>query len=344
MLYHKNDKGYTLVEMLIAIVIGFVLISAATATYISQNRSYVAQESVSEINTQSKIAHDLIADAIRSAGYGVPASMNQDPINGFTTIVTPVEGGTGAPDAITIVGGFRRIGQLWPAGGGAVTCPAVVPLDATAIRINYSGNVAVNAASDRSLLSIDGVQFVQVSACTITNGSCVASADITLDRSLIQDFPLLDTDSDTQCDVGRPVYLVEDITFCVDANSTLRRIRRNADITNCAGIAGSDDDAIAENIEDLQFAYAVDADNDGEIDDLNNNNMLDGGDFINGSAVADPADIRAIRVNVLARADKADVNYAGLGNPPGLIENRSHAATNDSFRRRWWQTLVTMRN
>ena len=43
--------------------------------------------------------------------------------------------------------------------------------------------------------------------------------------------------------------------------------------------------------------------------------MLDDGDFINGGAVGDNADIRAIRINVLARTDKADVNYQGMGNP-----------------------------
>lgn len=349
MLYRKNDKGYTLVELLIAIVIGFVLISAATATYIAQNRSYIAQESVSEINTQSKIAHDLIANAIKGAGYGVPADMGQDTINGFTTIIIPVEGGvdiSSPADAITIVGGFRRVGELWPAGGGTIACPGgVVPMDANTIRIVYTGNAALDTV-DRRFISIDGIDFLEVSSCTLDgNGDCDANNDISLDRPLLQDFPLLDTGGSTACDVGRPVYLIEDVTFCVDANSTLRRIRRNADITNCAGIAGSDNDVIAENIEDLQFAYAVDANNDGQIDDLNSNNMLDGGDFINGSAVINDADIRAIRINILARAARPDVNYAGLGLVnPLTIENRTHAATSDDFRRRWWQTLITMRN
>ena len=347
MLYRKNDKGYTLVELLIAIVIGFVLISAATATYIAQNRSYIAQESVSEINTQSKIAHDLIANAIKGAGYGIPANMSQDPINGFTTTITPVDGGAGASDAITIVGGFRRVGELWPQGGGpgTTTCPADAPLDATIVNVVYTGNAVLNAG-DRSFLSIDGIDFLVVASCPGSNNDCTG-ANINLDRPLLQDFPLLDTTGNGDCDVGRPVYLIEDITFCVDANSMLRRIRRNANIAGCTGTAGSDDDVIAENIEDLQFAYAVDADNDGQIDDLNNNNMLDGLDFVDGNdaaIAADPSIIRAVRVNVLARADRPDVNYAGLGNPPANIENRVHAATNDAFRRRWWQTLITMRN
>ncbi|MCK5504131.1 MAG: prepilin-type N-terminal cleavage/methylation domain-containing protein, partial [Thermodesulfovibrionia bacterium] len=70
MLCHRKDRGYSLVELMIAIVIGAILIAASSATYIAQNRSYTVQESVSEINSQAKTALDLIANDIRSAGFG----------------------------------------------------------------------------------------------------------------------------------------------------------------------------------------------------------------------------------------------------------------------------------
>ena len=47
----KNNTGFTIIELLIAILISMMLIAAATATYIAQNRSFTAQESVSEVNT-----------------------------------------------------------------------------------------------------------------------------------------------------------------------------------------------------------------------------------------------------------------------------------------------------
>jgi len=78
--------------------------------------------------------------------------------------------------------------------------------------------------------------------------------------------------------------------------------------------------------------------------DIDGNGTIDGGDFLNGAAVADPSTIRAVRVNILARSDRPDPNYRSLGNPPAAIENRNHNPTNDDFRRRWWQTMVTMRN
>ena len=117
MLHHNTEQGYSIVELMIAIVIGLLLIIAATGTYIVQKRSHVVQESVSEVNTQSKIAHDLLAGEVRSAGFGLSVELNEEPVNTFTSIITPVDDTLG-PDAITVVGGFRMIGTLWPTGAG----------------------------------------------------------------------------------------------------------------------------------------------------------------------------------------------------------------------------------
>jgi hypothetical protein len=313
--------------------------AAASATYISQNRSYVAQESVSEVNTQSMIAHGIITDAVRGVGFGVPDDLDENPINGYTTLITPLDRNNGT-DAVTILTG-RMIGQLWPVGTGpgGMACAAAPPLTRLppltgTVDIVYSGAVTPNN-TDRRNLSMDGIEFATVTA--------VNNSTVTLSGNLGNQYPFLDTTGDTNCDTGRPVYLLEDVTFCVDANGTLRRIRRNADPVTCTGIASSDDEAVAENVVDFQLAYAVDANNDGQIDD-DGTNMLDDGDFDNGGTVGDNADIRAIRINILARTDKADVNYQGMGNPPAAIENRAHAQPGDNFKYRWWQKIVKVRN
>ena len=343
----SNNKGYSLVELMIAIVIGMMLIAAASATYIAQNRSFTAQESVSEVNTQSKIAHDLVSNDIRSAGFGVALDMNAEPVNGYTDIITPVDSTTG-PDAITVVGGFRKVGSLWPVGSSpGISCASSpsVSLGSTTAQIIYDSDIDDSEGlniTDRRYVSIDGIDFVEVSGCSLgADNNC--SGTITLNRALTQDFPLVDNDGNGTCDVGRPVYLVEDITFCVNTtDNTLRKIRRNANAAACTGISTSLDEVLADNVEDLQFAYAVDANGDGDADDTNGNGSLD--DFVNGSAVTDPSTIKAVRVNVLASTDRPDPQYRNMGSRPVAIENHNQTAVTDDLRRRWWQTIVSVRN
>ncbi|MBI5665859.1 MAG: PilW family protein [Nitrospirae bacterium] len=342
---YKNAQGYTIGELMVAIVVGTLLIAASAATYIAQNRSYTTQESVSEINTQSKIAHDMISNDIKTAGFGVPDDLAADPIAGYSTVMNPLDSSTG-PDAVTIIGSYRRIGSFWPAGTGPTSglpCPAGSPtkiqMNTTQVSITLSGTVGAND-SDRRFLSFDGVDYAEVKTCTVSGDENNCSGTITLDRPLTASYPLRDTNGDSFCDEGRPVYLVEDVTYCVGgtSGSTLLRIRGNANVAACSGTATSQIDPIAENIEDLQLAYARDT--------LNSDGMVDTA-FQDAPAVPSAtfnSAIQAVRVSVLARADKPDSDYAGQGNPPATIENRNHGETNDDFRRRWWQKTVTVRN
>lgn len=112
---------------------------------------------------------------------------------------------------------------------------------------------------------------------------------------------------------GTPVYLVENITYRV-VNRNLQRVRR-LNIGGCG--TNPDIDVIAENIDDFQIAE-IDTDGDGVTN--------------------------RIRINLLARTPKPDPNFYGKGNPPPQIEDRRHTPTNDSFRRRWWQIEVDLRN
>ena len=334
MLGSVNDKGYTLIELLVSVVIAMILMVSVSATYVAQNRSFTAQESVAELNSQSKTSHNLIAATIREAGFVLDFTHPDSPaaINGFSNIITPLDGGGAGSDAITIITA-NNIGQLWPTGigPGIITCGPYIGVQDTSFVdiIVLPGADAPNAAERSNLiLDIDYAQVVAASAFGF---------GVTLSKSISHRYPLLDTFNDTFCDTGRPVYLLEDITFCLDGSSNLRKIRFGAVPGACAsGLPGSVNEIIAENIDDLQFAYAT--------GDLNGNGILDDGDFIDGNLIADFSGIMAVRINILARSDRTSDNYTGMGNPPAVIENRANAQPGDAFKRRWLRSIIVKRN
>ncbi len=332
MRYNRNNLGYTLVELMVATVVGMVLIAGATATFIVQNRSYISTESVSELNSQSKTALNIITDDIRNAGAGTPFNLSTNPINGHTSVIEFTDGGNVAPDSITVVGGFREIGNI--------TVDPNTPLQI----VNGNNIWIANAADrididDRSNINIDGTFFSRIVNCNNTGGVCTSPDDFT---GVLLSLP------PGELVVNRPVYLVEDVTYCLNGTN-LFRIRRNANVVICTGGAQSDTELIAQNIADLQFAYAVDNDNNSRVDiEKGDPNILDDADFINdGAELAalqlNPDTIRAVRVSILGISNRADPDIT-TGNPPAIIENRVHAATNDGFKRRLWQTVVIMRN
>jgi len=65
----KGQQGFTLVEVLVALVITGVVVGGIYSTYYSQQKSYLVQEEVAGMQQQLRAAMHLIERDIRLAGY-----------------------------------------------------------------------------------------------------------------------------------------------------------------------------------------------------------------------------------------------------------------------------------
>jgi len=66
----KSDtRGFTLMELLVAMALSMVILGAITGTFMTQTRFYNAQEQVNEMQQNARAAMDLIAREIKLAGY-----------------------------------------------------------------------------------------------------------------------------------------------------------------------------------------------------------------------------------------------------------------------------------
>lgn len=86
----RNVHGITVVELLIAIFMASIVLSAAFGLYITQHNQYLVQEDVSDIQGNARSAAELLAGEIRKTGYLLPS------------IVTPLVTTNSNPDTITI--------------------------------------------------------------------------------------------------------------------------------------------------------------------------------------------------------------------------------------------------
>lgn len=308
-----RQNGFTLIELLIAVTIAIIIIGATYATYISQQRSFTAQDQVSEMTSTSKVALDMIVNDIREAGFGVPDDLSSvqrvigcPGINGYTERVTLQDGvGAGTTDVITIVGGFRLVGN---------------------INANYTSGSTTLVLTDTGIVNNNDKSYISIGGMTLAIVSSVdSSTTLTLQSGLNKSYP-----------VGVPVYLVENRTYSVTVAGELQRTVRDSGNAGC--ITSPDGpDTIAENIEDLQIAFEVDTNGDGIPDAF----RYDVGNIALGAGDV----ILRIRVNLLAQTARPDPNFLGQGNPPNSIENRDLSALlNDNLRRRWWQMQVDPRN
>ena len=312
---NSRRAGFTLVELMIAITITVLAMAAVYTSFIVQQRSFTTQDQVAETEVSSKISFNMLVNDIRTAGFGYPDDEAPVINTTFTAVINATDSGiNNGPDTLTLVGGFRQIATLQNA----------TTVGSDQIMITYTGSTEFNSIiapiSNRTNLSIEGLTFATITNCTLVGGTCDDAAAITLDRGVDRAIPQ-----------GRPVYLVEDVTYRIAADANgVNNLEKVWWINN----PPSTTDVLANNIDDLQFAYGVDTDDDGLID-IYRDNPLAADKVIN------------IRASVLARTANEDQTLAPSTKPyfaAGITLENNTTPDTDRFRRRIWSMEVALRN
>lgn len=89
MTYPKRiaEAGFTIIELLVAMVLGGIILSAITTSFMSQQRYYNAEEQVAEMVQNARAAMDMISREARMAGFN-PAKVS---FNGITYSTSQLE-------------------------------------------------------------------------------------------------------------------------------------------------------------------------------------------------------------------------------------------------------------
>lgn len=133
-----NMAGLSLIELMIAMLLGIILTLGATQVYLGTSQSYRLTEAVAHAQENIRFASSVLQRDLRGAGgFGCLQNAEDviDQLNG--TRVLPVsEGltgweaaGTGVGDALSAVDTEAADGSQWSQGGSAAAFPAVLAGD-----------------------------------------------------------------------------------------------------------------------------------------------------------------------------------------------------------------------
>ena len=68
----NRENGFSLIELLFAVGIFMVVLTAIASVFISQRKSYDVQEKIAEMTQAARSAMDMLSTEIRLAGYRLP--------------------------------------------------------------------------------------------------------------------------------------------------------------------------------------------------------------------------------------------------------------------------------
>ena len=362
------ERGFTLVELMISIVISSVIVAAGYTILTTTHKATISNERAVGTQQNIRVAMELIARDIKQAGFGMPLAPNT-PVGGTAgncapgltaAAIRPVDNNSAIPlaavndtgaDIISLV--VPRTNPSWaltaaaPSGGaGSFT---TITLTGTAVTEMVTEGMQNGSGAYLSLGGVVTVPVASSSGATITLGS--------------------PTYAPLNFRIGTQVYLLQCVTYqvatgvanCGSAGPCLTR-------TVDSGTAPIVTTSLVDGVEDLQIAYGCDGCNatinggvpNTVIDDFNGNNTFDEADFQTNRVWAvgtfDPATIRLAQINIVARQTAIDQG-TGEGIQSGALsmplQVSDHLPSNDagyvpatyqSFRRRFLIRTVETRN
>lgn len=95
-LHHGRLGGFTLIELMIAMLLGLIVIAGVASVFLANMRSYTTSRAVGTVQTNSRIAFELMARDIRQAGLTGCNSVNGRIANVLRqgTVAAPAAGST----------------------------------------------------------------------------------------------------------------------------------------------------------------------------------------------------------------------------------------------------------
>ncbi len=219
----KKEKGLTLIELLIALVISALLIAGLYRTFIDQQKTFTVQEQVVDMQQNIRAGINRMMTEIRMAGFGnvsmvLPVSYSTGTFNNVLNLNTPAAG------SLTIVSSIDETSTLAAEGGIGQNQVTVSTLT------DGQGN-ALFDTGNRKYISIGGVESHRITS--IDSGT----STITLSGPLGFYHP-----------AGTPVYIIRALSYQVASVNGTHTLMRDEHL-------GDGPQPQADNIEDLQFTY-----------------------------------------------------------------------------------------
>jgi len=226
----RQNKGITLIELLVALVIAGILVAAVYRTFLSQQKTYVIQDQVVDMQQNVRAGINRMMREIRMAGFGGVGDILGGGVNGPTEVITTLPSSNNSitnNNSITIVGGFNQVSTLAAEAAGG------------------QFQVTLANAVDASQFDGGAHHFVSIGGAESNIVSSRAGATLTLSNPLKLTHKITDPLGNP---VSVPIFKIQAITYVCGVSDGKPVLQRNEN-------TGGGAQPLADNIENVQFEY-----------------------------------------------------------------------------------------
>jgi type IV pilus assembly protein PilW len=316
--FHPVQKGFTIIELMIAMLLGLLLVGGVAGLFAGSRQSFRVDEQVSRMQDEARFALDELARDLRMTSYLsealVPAAIDADPGLLVGTDCGPAaqanwilnfnDAVTGELNTLTSVDNATTA-----TANAAYSC-----IDADEIKVNTDIVGIKRLAGDDTAVVDNGATYMRTNSTVHTLYTQPPGVALAIP------VPFEDWEY-------RPaIYFIQPFTQPGDGIPSLCR-----KVLAAGNPPNVETDCLARGIEDLQVEFGLDLNGDG-----------DPNRYLVAPTLAELQNAVTARIYLLARTDEAD-----LGHTDDRTYNVSNAPAytpNDNFRRRVYSKTVAMHN
>ncbi|HDZ56622.1 MAG TPA: prepilin-type N-terminal cleavage/methylation domain-containing protein [Pseudomonas xinjiangensis] len=324
-----RQKGVTLVELMVSLIIGLVLTGAVIQVYLSNSITFRLQEGMSKVQESGRLALQYMARELREAGTGLEFSI------GATPTACMVDKDT--CDGYLVSGLF---GEIAPSSGDAIPGSDIVTIGGTdSCDAQLDGVYKPNSANFKASKFCDSmkkgsvlmlVDFKQAVIFSVNN-SPSAGGNITINHSGPANVVsnklggVVFDDGARVMGFSNQSYLVRNTGLTDAAGFPIRAlaVRNNLATNPSASIVD-----LVDGVEDMRAFYGVP--NGAELDYKRANEI---------TAADQWAEVRAVRLELLLVSDTS-----ALGTESQSIDFGGNAVPSDGRFREVYSTVAAIRN
>ena len=293
----RRQTGLSLIELMIAMVLGLVVVGGATGVVLSSKQAYRASEQLSRTQENARIAFELMAREIREAagnpcGRSLPVANILNGASGasaewwmrFHDGLRGSDGTGGNPDALELMSG----------AGSGVT---VTSHDRTPGNAGSPANFKVNTTK-HGIVDADIIMVCDYTQATILQVASASDSNVTVtfnkggstspgNCTKGLGYPVVCTANGNQKPYGQNSTIVklQATRWYIDENPNGRNALYRASMAKGVVSAGEE---IAEGVEDMQLEY-----------------LVPGQDYLEASSVPNWSEVTAIRVTLTLKGGEA---------------------------------------
>lgn len=343
----RRQLGLTMVELMIALLLGLVIVAAMSQLYSGSRKAYQVGDSLTRLNENGRFAVDLIATDLRMAGYlscGGSRAEIGNTLNSSDWLYETggIHGFEGGVDTLPsdFSGQVRNgtdvliVRHAAPEVGGKLVSddPATAAMVLDAGHGLSAGEIAVISnpqCTQATLFQVSGVTGTSVSYAANSNGAtpgnCTSSRFGDFDCS---SGSAANLNFDPQSAISR--YVVDAYYVTASDPPTLARKR----LCHKTGSTAICDEELIRDVENFQILYGRDTEKDdaGVVDD-----------YVTANQVTDWDDVVSVRFALLMRSRDANVRTAITNDPLNLLD-KTISTPSDRHLRRIFGNVVALRN